>query len=146
LAVVCAAVAQTGSQSTIVGTVKDGAGAAVPGAKVTVVNTGTQSLFPRARPTQREITTFPTWPGLGAFDQNDQVLQTTQDALEEVKVITSGMSAEFGHAASGGMQLTFKSGANQVHFSGEDRMIRTSWVHRSYFQQTPQQPFRFDDA
>jgi len=44
LSVVCAAVAQTetGSQSTIVGTVKDASGAPVPAAKVTVVNTGTE--------------------------------------------------------------------------------------------------------
>ena len=34
------------------------------------------------------------WPGLGTFDQNDQVLQTTQDALEEVKVTTSVTAAE----------------------------------------------------
>ncbi|MBZ5582442.1 MAG: TonB-dependent receptor [Acidobacteriia bacterium] len=84
------------------------------------------------------------WPGLGTFDQNDQMIQTTQDALEEVKVVTSGMSAEFGHAASGGLQLTFKSGTNQYHGSGEDRFLRTPLVHRSYFQQGTQQPFRYD--
>jgi hypothetical protein len=85
------------------------------------------------------------WPGLGTFDQNDQVLQTTMDALEEVKVVTSGMSAEFGHAASGGMQLTYKSGANQVHGSYEDRHISITMVHRNYFSQTAQQPFRYDE-
>ena len=84
------------------------------------------------------------WPGLGTFDQNDQMIQTTQDALEEVKVVSSGMSAEFGHAASGGLQLTFRSGTNQYHGSGEDRFLRTPMVHRSYFQLLPQQPFRFD--
>jgi len=84
------------------------------------------------------------WPGLGTFDQNYQVIQTTTDALEEVKVQSSGMSAEFGHMAGGGVQLTFKSGANTLHGSLENRMLRTSTVHRSYFQQTPQQPFRHD--
>jgi hypothetical protein len=265
LAVVCAAVAQTqtGSQSTIVGTVKDASGAPVPGAKVTVVNTGTQSVSETTtnsegnymvpylnagtyritavangfkqwiregfavRPSEtprydatlevgavtenitvtgsaplletetaevstampQEVLTYinnvqkrivrdfyylpgvvgsgtsgyhvlgnvqrsigytmdgisAKWPGLGTFDQNDQVLQTTMDALEEVKVVTSGMSAEFGHAASGGMQLTYKSGANQVHGSFEDRHISTTMVHRNYFSQTGQQPFRYDE-
>jgi endo-1,4-beta-D-glucanase Y len=42
---VCAAVAQVGPQSTLVGTVKDSTGAAVPGAKVLVVNTGTQFKY-----------------------------------------------------------------------------------------------------
>ena len=265
LSVVCAAVAQTetGSQSTIVGTVKDGTGAAVPGAKVTVVNTGTQFVaegstnaegnyyVPYLNPggpyrvtvaasgfkqwiregftltageTQRfdanlevgalsenvtvtgeaplletetaeETMALPQaflsdssnvqkrivrslyfipdvngngtagyhilggvqrsigytmdgvsakWPGLETFDQNDQVLQTTMDALEEVKIITTGMSAEFGHAASGAVQLTYRSGANAVHGSYEDRHITTSMVQRSYFQSTAQQPFRFD--
>ena len=84
------------------------------------------------------------WPGLGTFDQNDQVIQTVQDALEEVKVVSSGMPAEFGHAASGGMQLTYRSGTNQLHFSFEDRLIRSSYIQRSYFQQTPQNPFTYD--
>ena len=266
LAVVCAAVAQTqtGSQSTIVGTVKDASGAPVPSAKVTVVNTGTQFITegstnaegnyiipylnpggpyritvvasgfkqwiregfdltagetPRfdvnlevgavtenvtvtgqaplldtetaevsaALPQQylsdtsnvqkrivRSLYFIPDvngngtagyhiagnvqnsigytmdgvsakWPGLQTFDQNDQVLQSTMDALEEVKIITSGMSAEFGHASSGAVQLTYRSGANQVHGSYEDRHITTSMVQRSYFQQSAQQPFRFDE-
>ncbi|MCX6627958.1 MAG: carboxypeptidase-like regulatory domain-containing protein, partial [Candidatus Solibacter sp.] len=83
------------------------------------------------------------WPGLGTFDQNDQVLQTTQDALEEVKVLTSVASAEVGHAAGGGMQLTFKSGTNEPHLSVEDRVLYTPMVHRSYFQQTPSLPFSY---
>jgi hypothetical protein len=266
LAVVCAAIAQTetGSQSTIVGTVRDATGAAVPGAKVTVVNTGTQFVtdgssnaegnyyIPYLNPggpyrvtvaaqgfkqfiregftltageTQRvdanlevgalsenvtvtgEAPLLETesaedtkmlpqeflqdtsnvqkrivrslyfipdvngngtagyhilggvqrsigytmdgisakWPGLETFDQNDQVLQSTTDALEEVKIITTGMSAEFGHAASGAVQLTYRGGANTVHGSYEDRHITTSMVQRSYFQETAQQPFRFDE-
>lgn len=83
------------------------------------------------------------WPGLGTFDQNDQVLQTTQDALEEVKVITSVASAEIGHAAGGGMQLTYKSGGNDPHLSVDDRLLYTPMVHRSYFQQTPSLPFSY---
>lgn len=84
------------------------------------------------------------WPGLGTFDQNDQVIQTTQDALEEVKVQSSGMSAEYGHAAGGGLQLTYRSGTNALHGSLEDRMLRTPLVHRHYLQQTAQGPFRYD--
>jgi hypothetical protein len=262
LAIVAALMAQTGSQGTFVGTVSDATGAAVPGVKVTVVNTGTQFLseattnsegnyyVPYLNPGTYKITvaasgfkqyvrdgvdlrpgetprldvtlevgslteaitvtgqaallntesaTISTalpqiilqdisnvqkrivrnlyympgvvgngtqgyhilgniqrsigytldgiggkWPGLGTFDQNDQMIQTTQDALEEVKVVSSGMSAEFGHAASGGLQLTFRSGTNDYHGSGEDRFLRTPLVHRSYFQQIAQQPFRYD--
>lgn len=263
LAMICAVVAQTGPQGTFVGTVKDSTGAAVPGARVVVVNTGTQFVsevttgpegnyyVPYLNPGTYRITVIASgfkqwiregfdlrpgetprfdatlelggvsenitvsgeapllntesatvstalpqailqdisnvqkrivrdlyympgvigngtqgyhilgnvqrsigysldgiggkWPGLGTFDQNDQVIQTTQDALEEVKVVSNGMSAEFGHAASGGLQLTFKSGTNQVHASVEDRFLRTPMVHRSYFQQTAQQPFRYDE-
>jgi len=265
LSVVCAAVAQTetGSQSTIVGTVKDASGAPVPGAKVTVVNTGTQFItegttnaegnyyIPYLNPgtyritiaangfkqwiregftltagetprfdadlevgavsenvvvtgaaplleteTAEETKMLPQeflqdtsnvqkrivrslyfipdvngngtagyhvlggvqrsigysmdgisakWPGLETFDQNDQVLQSTTDALEEVKIVTTGMSAEFGHAASGAVALTFRGGTNTVHGSYEDRHISTSMVQRSYFQETAQQPFRFDE-
>jgi hypothetical protein len=61
-----------------------------------------------------------------------------------VKVQSSGQSAEFGHMAGGGLQLTFKSGANTLHGSLEDRFLRTPMVHRSYFQTLPQQPFRYD--
>jgi hypothetical protein len=84
------------------------------------------------------------WPGLGTFDQNDQVIQTTQDALEEVKVVSSGMSAEFGHAAGGGLQLTYKSGTNALHASYEDRILRNPTIHRHYLQQNKQQSFRYD--
>jgi len=85
------------------------------------------------------------WPGLETFDQNDQVLQSTTDALEEVKIVTTGMSAEFGHAASGAVQLTYRAGTNTVHGSYEDRHITTDMVQKSYFQEGPQQPFRFDE-
>jgi hypothetical protein len=217
LSLVCAAVAQTqtGSQSTIVGTVRDASGAPVPGAKVTVVDTGTQFrtggetnaegnyFIPYLNPgtyritvaasgfkqwiregftltagqtprfdadlevgsvsenvvvtgqaplleteTAEETTMLPQeflqdesnvqkrivrslyfipdvngngtagyhilggvqrsigysmdgisakWPGLKTFDQNDQVLQSTTDALEEVKIVTTGVDLQGRH-------------------------------------------------
>jgi hypothetical protein len=76
-------------------------------------------------------------PGSNTFDQLDQVIQTTQDALEEIKVLTTGISADTGHSAGGAMQLVYKSGTNGLHASYEDRYLPGTWVQRDYLQQNP---------
>jgi len=73
-------------------------------------------------------------PGTGTFGDTDQMVQTSSEALEEVKVSTSGMSAEIGHSAGGGMSLAFKSGTNQFHGSFDERLIQSKLVQRDYLQ------------
>ncbi len=73
-------------------------------------------------------------PGTGMYGDTDQMVQTSSEALEEVKVATSGMSAEIGHSAGGGMSLVFKSGANRLHGSFDERLIQSKLVQRDYLQ------------
>jgi hypothetical protein len=57
--------------------------------------------------------------------------------MEEVKVLTTGVSAEYGHSAGGSMKMVYKSGTNQLHVSFEDRYLNGKWVHRNYLTQNP---------
>ena len=57
------------------------------------------------------------------------------DTLQEAQVLTTGIPAEFGHAAGGAYSLTTKSGTNELHFSAEERYINKDWLHRQPFNQ-----------
>jgi Carboxypeptidase regulatory-like domain/TonB dependent receptor-like, beta-barrel len=76
-------------------------------------------------------------PYTGVVNQVDGVIQGSTDAMEEVKVLTTGVSAEYGHSAGGSMKMVYKSGTNQLHASFEDRYLPGSWVHRNYITQFP---------
>jgi len=76
----------------------------------------------------------------------NQVTSTTIDALEEVKLFTTGMPAEFGHSAGGLLSTVFKSGTNQWHGSAEDRYIAKPLIHRTYLEQLPRNnPFTYHE-
>ena len=79
-------------------------------------------------------------PYTGTVNQVDGVIQGSTDAMEEVKVLTTGTSAEYGHSAGGSMKMVYKSGTNQLHASFEDRYLNGSWVHRNYLTQNPLPP------
>ena len=79
-------------------------------------------------------------PYTGTVNQVDGVIQGSTDAMEEVRVLTTGVSAEYGHSAGGSMKMVYKSGANQLHASFEDRYLNGSWVHRNYLTQNPLPP------
>ncbi|MCU1258949.1 MAG: hypothetical protein JWO80_1834 [Bryobacterales bacterium] len=86
-------------------------------------------------------------PGIQSFGGTDTQISTTVDAFEEVKVFTTGTPAEYGHSAGGMMSVVFKSGANQVHASLEDRYLGKDMIHRSYLEQlTPTNPFAYHEA
>jgi len=86
-------------------------------------------------------------PGTQNVGGTDDQLSTTQDAFEEVKVHTTGVPAEYGHAAGGLMSVVFKSGTNQFHGSGEDRYIGQSMIHRSYLEQArATNPFSYHET
>ncbi|MBI3210936.1 MAG: TonB-dependent receptor [Candidatus Solibacter usitatus] len=76
-------------------------------------------------------------PYTGVVNQVDGVIQGSTDAMEEVKVLTTGVSAEYGHSSGGSMKMVYKSGTNALHASFEDRYLPGSWVHRGYLTQIP---------
>jgi hypothetical protein len=76
-------------------------------------------------------------PYNGTVNQVDGVVQASTDAMEEVKVLTAGVSAEFGHTSGGSVQMVYKSGTNALHASFEDRYLDGSWVARDYLTQNP---------
>jgi len=79
-------------------------------------------------------------PYTGVVNQVDGVIQGSTDAMEEVKVLTTGVSAEYGHSAGGSMKMVYKSGTNSLHASFEDRYLNGKWVHRNYITQNPLPP------
>jgi hypothetical protein len=96
------------------------------------------------------------WPGsLGNFNFNggqswqtaayeDGILVTSMDGgttinsvsvgIEEVKVISSAMPAEYGHMTSGALITVKKAGTNQFHGQGGYLFKSTSMMHRRFFQ------------
>lgn len=72
-------------------------------------------------------------PVTGAVGSSNRVITSSLDAVSEVKAYTTGMPAEFGHTAGGGLSVVFKSGTNQFHGSLEDRYINNTLLHRDYF-------------
>jgi hypothetical protein len=76
-------------------------------------------------------------PYTGVVNQVDGVIQGSTDAMEEVRVLTTGVSAEYGHTAGGSMKMVYKSGTNSLHGSFEDRYLPGNWVHRGYLTQNP---------
>jgi hypothetical protein len=55
---------------------------------------------------------------------------TTPEAVEEIQVLSSGYSAEFGRAAGGQVNVILKSGTNQYHGSGLFLYRPQSWQAR----------------
>src|SRR5436190_1877549 len=86
-------------------------------------------------------------PGIGNIGGTNEQISTTQDAFQEVKILTTGTPAEYGHAAGGLMSIVFKSGTNQFHGSAENRHIAKSMIHRTYLDQLPRtNPFAYDET
>ena len=102
------------------------------------------------------------WPGsLGNWNINggqtwqtaqyeDGIMATSMDGgttlnnvevgIEEVKVLTSAMPAEYGHATAGALIFVKKAGTNTLHGEGGYLFKSTSMMHRRFFQlQTLQQ-------
>ena len=72
-------------------------------------------------------------PVTGAVGSSNRVVTSSIDAISEVKAYSTGMPAEFGHAAGGGLSVVFRSGTNQLHGSAEDRFLNQTLLHRDYF-------------
>ena len=72
-------------------------------------------------------------PVTGAVGSSNRVVTSSIDAISEVKAYSTGMPAEFGHSAGGGLSVVFRSGTNQIHGSAEDRFLNQKLLHRDYF-------------
>ena len=72
-------------------------------------------------------------PVTGAVGNTNRVVTSSIDAISEVKAYATGMPAEFGHTAGGGLAVVFRSGTNQFHGSLEDRYLNNTLLHRDYF-------------
>ena len=76
----------------------------------------------------------------------NRIMSTTQNAIEEVKMVTTVLPAENGHSAGGMLSVTYKSGTNQLHFEAEDRYINNPLLHRAYFNlERPTAPFSYHE-
>jgi hypothetical protein len=64
---------------------------------------------------------------------SNQVMQPSPDAVEEFKVVTNNMSAEYGRAAGATINVAYQSGTNQFRGSGWEFMRRTDWNAQPYF-------------
>ncbi len=72
-------------------------------------------------------------PVTGAVGATNRVVSSSIDAIQEVKAYSTGMPAEFGHSAGGGLNVVFRSGTNAFHGSLEDRYLNNTLLHRDYF-------------
>src|SRR5882724_4166207 len=72
-------------------------------------------------------------PISGSVGSTNTVVTSSIDAISEVKAYATGMPAEFGHTAGGGLAVVFRSGTNQFHGSLEDRYLNNTLLHRDYF-------------
>ena len=72
-------------------------------------------------------------PVTGNVGATNRVVTSSIDAISEVKAYATGMPAEFGHTAGGGLAVVFRSGTNGFRGSLEDRYLNNTLLHRDYF-------------
>ncbi len=61
--------------------------------------------------------------------------ETVNNAIEDMKVFTSAMPAEYGHSAGVGISIVKKSGTNQFHGLASQEFRTASMQHRRFFQE-----------
>jgi hypothetical protein len=71
-------------------------------------------------------------PGEGIVATARQ-LTTVEHDMEEVKILTTALPAEYGHSGGGIMNIAYKSGTNQFHGLAEERYVSKPMIHR-YWQ------------
>ncbi len=73
--------------------------------------------------------------GVNAQDQESgtQNIISLQNSLEEVKVLTTALPAEYGHSAGGIMSVVKKTGTNSFHGHAADFGRTRSMTHRRFF-------------
>jgi hypothetical protein len=73
--------------------------------------------------------------GVNAQDQESgtQNIVSLQNSLEEVKVLTTALPAEYGHSAGGIMSVVKKTGTNSFHGTASTYGRTRSMTHRRFF-------------
>ena len=71
-----------------------------------------------------------TEPVRGALDSGNRAITPTQELLDEVKIVTTVLPAEYGHSGGGIMNVNYKSGTNQLHGLAKERYMSKSMLHR----------------
>ncbi len=74
-------------------------------------------------------------PVRGAVNDDQRIMTGTLDMIQEFKMWTTGLPAEFGHSSGGVLAGVYKSGSNAFHGALEDRYLSGALVHRQYFDQ-----------
>ncbi len=74
-------------------------------------------------------------PVRGAVNDDQRIMTGTLDMIQEFRMFTTGLPAEFGHGSGGVLSAVYKSGTNSLHGSAEDRYLNGALVHRQYFDQ-----------
>ncbi|MFN0102880.1 MAG: carboxypeptidase regulatory-like domain-containing protein [Bryobacteraceae bacterium] len=72
-----------------------------------------------------------TTPGTGSLGTGRN-MSTSQHAMEEIKVLTTVLPAEYGHSGGGLMNVTYKGGGNQLHGVAEERYMARHFIHRNW--------------
>jgi len=60
--------------------------------------------------------------------------ETIQNTIDEIKVLTTALPAEFGHSAGGAIVIVKKSGTNQLHGLLSELFRERPMQHRRFFQ------------
>ena len=68
-------------------------------------------------------------PGEGTVATARQ-LTTVEHDMEEVKILTTALPAEYGHSGGGVMNISYKGGTNQFHGLAEERYVSKPQIHR----------------
>jgi Carboxypeptidase regulatory-like domain len=85
-------------------------------------------------------------PAVGQLGDFRRSMVASLDSIQEFKVWTTGMPAEFGHSSGGLMSVFFRSGTNDFHGSVEDRYTNGVLMHRHYFEpQRRDGPFTYHE-
>jgi len=56
--------------------------------------------------------------------------------MQEVKILTTALPAEYGHSGGGIMNIAFKGGTNQFHGLAEERYVSKPMIHRGWQEPT----------
>jgi Carboxypeptidase regulatory-like domain len=78
-------------------------------------------------------------------ESTNGTMSTDPDAIQEVKLVTTVLPAEYGGSAGGMLSETYKSGTNAFHFESQDRYVNNAMLHRAYFNLTGNAPFSYHE-
>ncbi|MEZ5403957.1 MAG: carboxypeptidase regulatory-like domain-containing protein [Bryobacteraceae bacterium] len=70
-------------------------------------------------------------PGTGVIGTGRN-MSTVEHNMEEIKIITTVLPAEYGHSGGGVMSIVYKSGTNRLHGVLEERYMARHFIHRNW--------------